>query len=591
MSETRTTILTIEELWKNSGYDQTPLEKNIIKKSIVQEVETIEYFITGSIYPVKIQSYSNYNTKKNQIESNNTNNINHKEYTSLSSQNHLRQDNATLNQKSRVYCKLSRRISDINPPVILLCDEPMVDIANKNVMQYLNLGYAVMQYDYAGENPFHQRYTIYPPMLAHCNFYLHPENAYNVPQDIKKSVWYEWSIISLRVIKLIMDTDTVSHNGIVIIGSGFGSVNAIKVSVLFSNIVGLILNYNFDLSLQEDSNAATMKLLLGNDAYIKKINFPTLIQVASNESDGSFDKNMKSFEHIKSLNEHSRVSISVSKNHDLLKEQSNNEQLWLLNLLYLESFQNFYEMPELISRIENNTVYIQLSINANTVKSVSIYLSSNVGEDNIAPAYRYWRSLKVENIIDDEYISKFIMYYGKEYVFFASIEYINGFHFSTKLHRIGTTKKNSGVKETSKKSIIYDGSMGIDNFTAINIEAIQKGELVIQKGPLDIVGISGQGGELAIFKIGGIHYKGKLDDILQVTMYSSVEQDIWFSVVSSKNYIDYVCKKHISKQKNWTKILLLQEDFKGIGTLDFSTVIFFRVNTQSPIIISNIMWL
>jgi len=540
-------ILTATELWQDSNFENIPLDTSIIKKYTLDEVEYIEMYFTGNVYQ---------------------------------------------SQKSRVYCRMARRLKDISPPVLLLCDEPTVDIAKKDISQYLNLGYAIVQYDYAGVEESRLRYTIYPPILDNCNYFLHPQNITLPTQKVEMSCWYEWSLISFRTVLLIKSLPELDATRIVILGIGLGGVSAVKTATMYNSIIGLMLRYNFELPIYDtDSMTVMNKAALGNGGYIKYINIPTLLQISSNEEDGSFDALMEKFDIIQKQSPLSRVSVAVSKNHNLDKEQISNESLWLSNLLYPPSFETLYPMPILTKVVEGGYIYISLNTGIEMTKKVSIFISENNDQNTRAPAYRYWQGLNIESINDKEYNAKTKVYCSKIYSIFANIEYTNGFYFSSQIINVTVSQRQGSTLPANSNRLIYDSDMGVDNFTEVSIDAINKGVIEMDKGPFDIEGVSGKGGELAFFKFGYSQFIGNVDSVLQLTIYSNVEQELEFTVVSSDGYIEYKCKKTIKQDNNWTKMLLTAEDFKGIGTLDFSKVVFFKVNSAQPIIISNMIWL
>ncbi|MCL1953885.1 MAG: hypothetical protein FWF58_03970, partial [Firmicutes bacterium] len=224
------------------------------------------------------------------------------------------------------------------------------------------------------------------------------------------------------------------------------------------------------------------------------------------------------------------------------------------------------------------------------VDSVQVFITHDQLNNQSPPAFRYWYKTKAEYLGDGEYIVKIDSLNGYIYRAFANVHYTNGFCLSTMVEQI-VFPSNKGEKSAIQtERLVYDSEMGIDSWMTTNRELDEENGVILTNGPFDIQGVSGLGGELSNFKLGALKYRGQQGYVLQVTMYSSVAQQVLFGITTQDgNWYNHVVD--IDVQKAWSKFNLIESDFKGNGKLDWGSAVCIRINSEQPVVVSGVLWL
>ncbi|MDR3021241.1 MAG: hypothetical protein LBU60_00975 [Clostridiales bacterium] len=503
----------------------------------------------------------------------------------------------------RVFCRLAKRVDDIAPPVIMIADDIDMSFEKRNVDKYLDKGFAVFQYDYLGAREGASKTTLYPNHLEHCIYKGNKSDMTRPVKSYKDSCWYYWSIVSFRAVAMLnwlhSDMRKAFYIGenIAIVGFGVGGAHAIKVATIFDKIQCVVVKFDADCFLKEnDKDSIIFNAAFSSGNYTPYVDKPFLLELSTNEGDGSFDRMAELFSTIGSessvfTNITKRLSISQSCNHTVGKLQCQNELLWLSDIMQsLDKFAFMPSTPIIQKKVNNDSIYFHIKADSSVVEHVQVFVSASDFLTTTLPQFRYWYQNKVENLGDGEFLSKIDLEQGiTEYRTYANVVFKNGYCFSTTMLKTSITL-DSQQTSINRMRLVYDGEMQQDDWTVVDRESAISGGVEMVEGPFGIVGVTGTSCELASFKIGDQKYKGEVNNILQLSICSYTTQELTFTVVSKSGFEPFVFKTKIEPDRSWSKLHLRESEFKGKGQLFWNDAVSIKINSQSPVIISNVIW-
>lgn len=511
---------------------------------------------------------------------------------------------ATFDEKSiRVRCNLAKRSSDITPKVVMIIDDIGVDYTKCDIKKYLEEGFAVFRFDYLGENPdVLEGTTLYPQNLEFCNYHLYRNELNKIVTSPQDSCWYYWSIVSFKAMAMVEwlsnFQENYIQNTVALVGIGVGGAHAIKVATLFENVESIIVKYDADAFLGNINQESIVNdVSFSSGSYTPYINIPTFFEICSNEADGSFDSMIDLYQtvgvDIDSDNIiFKRLAISENRSHNITADHAKNEMLWLKQTL---NHENIHEsiplLPTLTKKISPGNVYYNLFVDKSfDVQQVKFFFSSDPLSSESQPPYRYWSQIKADYISEGEYLIKMDTAPGHIYRVYATVLYSNGYCFSTTLDQV--VVPSNGQKSTVViDRLVYDGEMGLDSWMGATANRDNSlNQVVLKQGPFEIEGVSGLGGELSNIKIGSLKFTGQNGYVLQISIFSEINQAISFGV-NTRDGGFYNFATDIIVQKSWSKFNLNESDFKGTGKLDWTQAVCIRINSEKPVIVSSMLWL
>ncbi len=485
----------------------------------------------------------------------------------------------TAHGVTRVYARLWLP-KEQNPPVILLMNELDSSVDECDCLPLAKLGYAVLVLDYAGENEKRERYTLYPKALDFANYFKHPETVDCFPANPKQSCRYVWLTVLMRAITFVEEDKRLSDT-MAVMGIGEGGSQVFKIAALEDLKCGVTMFSTHEHEPKVDDLA--FRACLDNSGYAKMCRFPILNAVCSNDLDGYFDRISATCRNVDKyyLTTGQRVSKA------LLSRQKNCIKRWLNRYLQM-GLPLDIKPPEISARESERQLYytVKADTRENIVKT-DLFIAYSMK----AGAFRNWRQISTLTAANGEYIAKVPVYDASKPIYaFASVTYVDGNTFSTPLHTC--TPALLGIKEQKiiKSRLLYDSDSGTDDFVSP-----QGGDeaVVMQGGAYDIEGVCSLSGELATYKFSDIQFKAEQDSVLQLIVYSDVEQELKFSVRTEEDEgnVEYVCVKKLEKDNNWTKFTLSADEFKSSeGALDsFKGAIYFSVRGDR-LLVNTMLW-
>ncbi|MDE6398574.1 MAG: hypothetical protein K2L51_04565, partial [Clostridiales bacterium] len=233
--------------------------------------------------------------------------------------------------------------------------------------------------------------------------------------------------------------------------------------------------------------------------------------------------------------------------------------------------------------VADKKMYFSLQC-AQKLRDVKFYVSHGIKN----PAYRNWRTISTEKAGELEYIGYTDVFSSDRPVYaFCAVTTENGFTYCSPVLEKVPSALHILPSTISKRRLIYESDMGLDDF----FTTVDQEPPFIKEGPFGIEGICAKRG-LCTYKIGDVVFGGAPDSVLQLLLFSSVTQDITFSVTDEDQFITYSCTKSVSPDTDWTKIMLSASDFKSADGffVGWHRAILLRIDAEEEFIISSLLW-
>lgn len=494
---------------------------------------------------------------------------------------------------TRIYARLFVPTEKTNKLVIIMLD-PDSDISKTDISEYTGEGKALLIVDYAGNVADRMRFTIYPPPLSFANYSA--ENLYKKTESPQKSCHYVWTEICLRAITF---AQSEGYEKVALVGVGRGGAPVLRSAAIcdYPSCAASFFSPGF-FPPADDPELMEISVSLDVTGYSQILKVPFLHQCCSNDTDSSLD----------AISELSNKSADK----DILyisKRSSGKCEKNILNIVpratriftketieNLKMFLNLYLGDENSCEIKDNLAPpLNLSISggekrmyfsvkcAVKLKEAQLYVSHGVTN----PAYRNWRAVSLEKAGEDEYIGYTEVYsLDKPIYSFVSATTQEGFTYSTQVIKKLPSSLDITPTTIVKRRLIYDSDMGTDDFFTEG-----DGVPLIKKGPFSISGICAQNG-LFTYKLGDVAFSGGPDVNLQFLLFSPTPQEITFSFTDSDRFLTYSCKKYVTPDTDWTKVMISPSELRSSeGTFTgWNNVILLKIDAPNEIIISSILW-
>ncbi|WP_251616119.1 hypothetical protein [Pumilibacter muris] len=481
---------------------------------------------------------------------------------------------------TRIYARLLLPENSSNKLVLAMlgADE---NIHDYDFSEFIKNGWAVLAVDYVGNAFERERFTIYPPSLGYANY--NKNELYTIAEHPQKTCWYVWTTVCLRSFTF---AESEGFSRVAALGVNLGGSTVIKAAALsdFPVCAASLFSPGF-FPPSDDVDKLSERVSVSVDGYAHMYKIPFFQICCSNDVDSSLDR-------ISELNEQAAgksllyIAPRVAKSYT--KEIQSNINLffseYLDNSVLNEEEKNIFAPSfDFSASGAEDKMYFSLKC-SHKLKEVSLFVSHGITN----PAYRNWRAVPLEKAGEDEYLGYTQVYSSDKTVYsFACLTTENGFIYSTPvLKKVPSSLK---IKPTviTKRRLIYDSDMGVDDFFAAEEKFVPE----VKEGPFSIGGISASKG-LCTYKLGDVAFSGSRDSVLQLLMFSPVAQEVTFSVTDEEHFTTYSCKKFISPETDWTKIMLQVSDLKSNeGYLSgWDKAILLRIDAEEEVLISSLLW-
>ena len=476
----------------------------------------------------------------------------------------------TVDGRARAYIKIYE-CAEQKAVVLYLADKTGT-INSELLTKLIENGYSVAVLDYLGESD-RERFTLYPASLSACN--LNNVTQFNIVSGTTSN-WYIWTCISRRAIKLLQELYEGAH--VFALGVGLGGCTAYKLAAFNDGLdaCATLLNI-FPNVVGEGNSLINYRASLDNNAYAPISKVPLFMAISSNDSDGSVDNMAELAENTESLKHFRIVERAFSAG---IKAVYGN---------LIEFFDSYIDgtanepQPVITASNSENNLYFNITIdNAKEADvQVKLYVSFCIEE---AP-YRNWMNIPLISLGEKKYMAKInVCQDSKPIHAFANVLYNEKSVYSSNLLSVIPKSLGVSAREGIVHRKIYDGSMGVDVWTARD-----GGTVSPVKGPYDIEGVTSSTGSLVTFKPGDPLFRVPTDTMLQL-MLCGHPQKVKVSVCDKTGV--YECNVEITSENDWTRVSLSNMNFKGQNGMlaNWSQIRLLEITAEKQIIIGSVLW-
>lgn len=511
---------------------------------------------------------------------------------------------ATAMGSTRIYARVLEPKQKTDKCVVVML-EPGCEISSVDFSALTDAGYAVIVSDYAGDRFDRQRFTMYPAALDFANY--NEEEIYSMAETPQKTCWYVWTTVGLRTLTF---AESLGYTRIAMLGVGIGGSHVFRVAALSSLPICAVSVFSPGFFPSEDSSE-TINITASIDlyGYAPLLKVPFLQVCCSNDSDSSLDE-------ISELHDQTggRSLLYISPRSDRLLNDAAAKNILMFIESYLGEKENFDKNnirvlakttseimsigdpnaneseyskaePPIVLNANGSEKKLYFSLKCNQkISNAVLYVSHGITN----PSYRNWRVLPLEKAGEDEYIGCTEVYSSDKPIFsFASVTTEGGFTFSSHVLRKIPSQLQIMPTTIAKRRLIYESDMGIDDFFSVGSAPA----LTMKKGPFDISGICSKQ-VMCTYKIGDATYSGSRDGVLQLMLFSPVNQVVKFSVTDGEQFNTYSYEQAVSPDSDWMKIMIPASSLKSSdGMFDgWDKAIYLRIDSQEEIIISSLLW-
>lgn len=480
---------------------------------------------------------------------------------------------ATLDGKVRAYLKIYENDSD---NIVLFL--PDTDGNEEPALQLYDRGFSVAVLDYSGKNKENSRYTIYPKSLEACN--CREAVDFVAPDDTLNSCWFAWACMARRAIKLLKDA--YSDKNIFAWGVGLGGSTVYKLCAFEDGLKAAATSLNVLPNVTGVGNPIiNYRAALDNYAYAAVTKVPMLMNISTNNEDGSFDD----MSELASLTASLRcLKISERAFKSGIKT-SYNQIAEFFNTAATTDVR--YPKPHIKATNSENSLYFNIK-----VTGLDKNESDEDGKVELFVAYctedaryRNWTNASLISLGEGEYMARVNVIQDTKPIFaFVNVTDGKGIVSSSAMYKVIPKSLNITPNTTLRQKLIFDGNEGKDVWTCPD-----GGMISTKKGPYDIQGVSSDLNKLVTFKLGDLLYKANIDSLLQVIACGAL-QTVSVEVSDGKDL--YKTKIIIPNSSDWHKFTLSSTDFKGAaGQLtDFMKAVYIKFTAETEFIISSMLW-
>ena len=474
-------------------------------------------------------------------------------------------------------------------PAVVVMPDAHRNVEDLDCAALTDSGYAAVIPDWAGSRGDSPHFTIYPRSMSYAEF--DPECLTAVPEDMRFNCWNVWAEVAMRALTFAAQLDDVDAGRLALIGEGVSVAAVIKAAAVDTRAKCAVTLFSSGQQPDEadERDYLRYKVALADEAYAPMIKIPLLMMIASNEQDGSVDAMSDTFAHIP-RNAGARLSVSPRRSHAIGGKQTGNIGAWLK--CYLADGEPLPATPGLTASCSGHMLYYNIKA-PHGCETPELFVAQSMKEG----ALRNWHAAKLENVGEDEYISRVDVYNARAAVYaFVNCSRCDGVSVSSPV--IEKTPALLGVTETPAMStrLLYDSEMGTDDWVSLSPLA-GKNPLTMMQGPFGLEGVSSALGTMSTFKPGDACYRGD-SELLQIMIYSPTEQEATFTVTAltgsgeGAKYAEYSHTVRLYPADNWRKLTLRPEDFKSPCAVcpDWTNVVNFRADSDAPVAIASMIW-
>lgn len=327
-------------------------------------------------------------------------------------------------------------------------------------------GYAVMSFNWGGEWPDRERYTLWGKLTQGNH---RQSNNMKVDPTPHINSWYHWTLISRRALTYLemqreVDPERIGAFGVSMGGTIMWYLAMDKRIKAGCAIYGVGWNtYRWEPKYAVESKPEEVKdeilrwrSAMAPEAYAPYIEFPMLFLSSTNDQHGNMDR---AYDTLKAVPQHVPrcQAFTPRYRHHIGPDQGENLILWMDT--WLKGARKWPDTPETSVELSADGVPI-ISVkpdNSQEIKQVEVLYAL----ENPWTVDRHWRSAR-SIMSGKEWVARTPVIDVDKYLFvYANVHYKSGICLSSKLEAVIPTTLGA-VEATDKISrIIYDGSEGL----------------------------------------------------------------------------------------------------------------------------------
>lgn len=487
----------------------------------------------------------------------------------------------------RIYARYSLSSRSNGAAVVLMNDvEDVFD--NTYCDMLLEKGYNVLTIDYVGKRAA-ELYTVYPYSLRMSNYFEYPDTVLTLPDNPKESCWYVWATLMLRGITFL-EAQPETTGRISVFGVKYGAFQTWKtVFVDKTPACGVALfNSGYLPGLKLDGiRQLQYNTCIDNMPYASEVNVPMLICAASNAKDDSIEYMSDLYNGIKDSN--CVFSVAERRCNELNVAQLDNIGIFMG--YYNLGINTMPEQPILSVRESEHGLYYDIKADESLpIEDVKLYVS----QGDMPFAYRNWHIQPVTPVSDGIYIARVNVSVPKEQICaFVTAKYKGTISASSELLSNVPFLLNVYATPAGKSPLLYSVNDGLDDWTVLRSGDGITCDPIVSEGAYGIKGITSPYNSLTTFKFGEFKYRFDNKTFMQVTAYveGDVHIKINITVKMGQEFVDFIYAKRVVGYKEWVKINLTPDEFRGGGTRleNFGNISCFTIESDATLLINSII--
>lgn len=481
---------------------------------------------------------------------------------------------ATADGCVRAYVRITQ--NEAAKGVVLYLPSTTGNYNDKIVQALYDCGYTVAVLDYLGKSET-GRFTLYPKSLAHCN--ERGATQFEVTGETQYSRWFIWTCVARRAIKFL--SKLYGDKKLFAVGDGVGGNIVYRLAAFDDGVTSCVTLSNIIPIVNGSGNLIiNYRASLESSAYASICRVPLFMAVCSNAEDGSLD----------AMSELAGNTASLVKFRIIERALSSG-----INAIYPEIDKFFSDppktpiFPEIAATNSQNNLYFNISLKSKNGKpidqekrfDVKLFVSFCIEEAR----FRNWMNVPLLSLGENVYMANINVCNDNKHIHaFVRITDETGDMQSSELFAVLPKSLGISAKQGVEHRKIYDGSMGVDGWTARD-----GGKVMAVTGPFDIAGVSSETNSLLIFKLGDPLFKVAADSSLQV-MVSGNPQNLIIKVADKS--ATYTAQVYLPSSDSWHKFSLSHMNFKGpSGPLgDWSQIMMLEFVSDEQFVVGSVLW-
>lgn len=495
------------------------------------------------------------------------------------------------------------RPADIQaPPTVIFVGDTVREFKEEDLLSAAASGMMALTFDYVGAAPDKKEFTKYPQDISYANYALAGDHLEKAVPSAEHTCIYQWVKVCRRAITFAR---TLTSNAkLALCGYGNGAdicwlatgfdKRVTALTVMLSAGWTEMRNYpryakeGSEYILNDDSEG----WLIGcaSQVYAKYVSCPVMFVGTTNSDGTSIDRVDNTLQVVADGNVH--CIFDRCANRSLSPQSVSTAFGWLKSRMSDDEDKSFPQSPTLELDVADNKLIAKYSADKSVdIKDVKLIYA----KDEVISYIRYWDTVTLPAECCGEYAIP--LSENNEIVFaYVTVTYEGDITLSSymQIHRL--TEENLEFEPVKRKTrLLYDKRQGISEWVVSGVQdMINPYSPVLDKGAMDIQGITAAGGDLTTFVLGTGKVTPDGGNLFRFDAYSEKARDICveMSVVRDKKVIRYYACCHIDGGE-WYPCTLDTSDFKDdkmIPLRSWDNMKQLTFKDISGMLLNNIMW-